>query len=161
MTESRQVYVLFLCTGNSCRSQMAEAWLRHLGGNRFDPYSAGTRPAGFVHQLAIDAMKQAGIDISEQESKPIEDIMDMPFDVVITLCDSAAAEACPTWRGAPITVHWPLPDPAYHPGTPDERLQFAVTVARRLENKIRSMIALDFSQDKEILKEQLQRLGEI
>jgi arsenate reductase len=161
MSGQREIYVLFLCVGNSCRSQMAEALLRRWGGGRFDAYSAGAEPAGFVHGLAIEAMKTFGIDISDNESKGLDDVADMPFDVVITLCDPLAPDKCPAWRGAPVAAHWPLPDPAFHPGTPEERLGIAMTVARRLEGKIKAMVELDFSQDKARLQQQLAHLGEI
>jgi len=161
MTGQREVYVLFLCVGNSCRSQMAEALLRQLGNGRFDASSAGAEPAGFVHILAIEAIKLMGIDISANESKGLDDVADMPFHVVITLCDPLAPDKCPTWRGAPIVAHWPVTDPAFHPGTPEERLTVAVAVARRLESKIKAMVELDFAQDKTKLQAQLARLGEI
>lgn len=140
---------------------MAEAILRRLAPDTFEAFSAGSRPAGFVHQLAVDALRDLGIDVVEQHSKSWHEFADVRMDVVITVCDAAAAEACPTYPGQPLRAHWPLPDPAYHPGTPDERLEFARLIARRLYAKIEAMIALDWSQPKSMLESQLERLGEI
>src|ERR671937_157293 len=101
--------VLFICTHNSARSQMAEGWLRHLAGDRFDACSAGTE-ATRVRPLAIRAMAEAGIDISRQESKTLDRYLGEPFDAVITVCDPAN-EACPVFRGAARRLHWRFPDP--------------------------------------------------
>ena len=108
MNESKRK-VLILCTGNSCRSQMAEGLINHDLGDRWRAYSAGTQPSGYVHPLAIRAMAELGIDISDGRSKSTEEFRDMNFDCVITVCDDAA-ENCPLWlrRGkgdAPIVVH--------------------------------------------------------
>ena len=91
--------ILFLCTGNAARSQMAEGLARAFHGDVLDVVSAGSRPAGWVHPLAIRAMAEIGVDISDQESKPAELFLDQPFDVVVTVCDSAAKD-CPRWPGA-------------------------------------------------------------
>jgi len=135
------IRVLFLCTGNSCRSQMAEGILRHLGGERFEVCSAGSHPAGYVHPLAVEAMRDAGIDISGQQSKSWDEVAERWFDLVITLCDSAAAEECPNWPGGPVTAHWSLPDPVGARGTDAERLTFCRAVAGRLAAKIGQLIA--------------------
>lgn len=95
----KRLRVLFLCTGNSCRSHMAEGWLRRLGGDRFEPCSAGAKPAGCVHPLAIRAMSEAGVDISSHTSKSIAAFEGQHFDHLITVCDNAR-EACPTFPGA-------------------------------------------------------------
>jgi arsenate reductase len=113
--------VLVLCTGNSCRSQMAEGWLRHDLGDRVEAFSAGTRPS-FVHPLAIRVMVEAGVDISGQRSKPVAEFLDQPLDLVVTVCDSAR-EACPVFRGASKAVHESFPDPAAFTGTETEVLQ--------------------------------------
>ncbi len=155
------VKILFLCTGNSCRSQMAEHILHHVGGDRFEAHSAGSRPAGFVHPLAIEALHRLQIPILFAESKRWDRYADERFDAVLTLCDSAAKEECPVFPGAPLTVHWGLPDPVYHPGAEDERLEFAVSIARRILSKIEGLIALDWSADRRQLKKELERLGEI
>ena len=162
MTALRLVRVLFLCTGNSCRSQMAEAILRQLGGDRFEALSAGSHPAGFVHPLAIDAMSRLNIPLTNQTSKSWSEFTDMRLDVVVTLCDAAAAaEACPVLSGSPMTAHWSLPDPVYHPGTDDERLEFTLLIAERLRTKIAGLVGLDWSSDRAELEQRLGFLGEI
>lgn len=153
--------ILFLCTGNSCRSQMAEAWLRRLGGDRFNALSAGSRPAGFIHPLAIDAMQRLGVSLEGQRSKSWKEFDDTPVDAVLTLCDFVAHEPCPIRGDTPLSAHWSLPDPAYYPGTDAERLEFAVSVARRLQSKIEGLVAMDWSADAATLKAKLDFLGEI
>ena len=101
--------VLFLCTHNSARSQMAEGLLRHLGGERFEAFSAGTE-ATHVRPLAVAAMAELGIDVSRQESKTLDRYLGEPFDAVITVCDQAA-EACPVFPGAKRRLHWSFTDP--------------------------------------------------
>lgn len=153
--------VLFLCTGNSCRSQMAEAILRHLGGNRFEALSAGSHPAGFVHPLAIEALRRLNIPLGEPRSKSWDEFSHTDLDLVITVCDHAAAESCPQWPGRPIRVHWSLPDPAFQPGTADERLEFALRVARRLRGKIDRLVQFDWSAPSEQIEAHLAFLAEI
>ena len=126
--------VLFICTHNSARSQMAEGLLRHLAGDRFDAFSAGTE-ATEVRPLAIKAMREIGIDISHQHSKTLEGYLHEPFDMVITVCDSAA-EACPIFPGAVQRRHWSFEDPSRATGTEDEQL----VVYRRIRDEIRSRI---------------------
>ncbi len=153
--------VLFLCTGNSCRSQMAEAILRHLRADRFEALSAGSHPAGFVHEVAIDTMRRMTIPMEDHASKSWDEFAQTPVDVVITLCDEAATEPCPTWVGGPITSHWSLPDPTYHPGSDEERREFALRIAERLRTKIERMVELDWSAESGELKKRLDFLGEI
>jgi len=153
--------ILFLCTGNSCRSQMAEALLRSLGGDRFEALSAGSHPAGFIHGLAIEAMARMNIDLDGHESKSWDTYAETPLDLVITVCDNAAGETCPTWPGSPLTAHWSLPDPAYHPGTDMDRIRFASRVAERLRMKIEGLIELDWSAPRPVIEERLRFLGEI
>ena len=158
---AEKVKVLFLCTGNSCRSQMAEAILRELGGDRFAALSAGSWPAGFIHGLAIEAMARLNIPMVDQVSKSWDDFAKAPLDVVVTLCDAAAAEACPHWPGNPIRVQWSVPDPAMHPGTDEDRSEFAMRVARRLRAKIEALVNLDWSRDRAELTDRIVSLGEI
>ncbi len=154
--------VLFLCTGNCCRSQMAEAILRRLGGERFEALSAGSHPAGFVYPLAIEAMQRLDVPIDEdQTSKSWDEFADVPVDAVITLCDAAAGESCPAWPGIPVRAHWSLPDPSSHFGTDSERLEFTLRVATRLRTKIEGLIDLDWSLPEDELTKRLQFLGEI
>lgn len=138
----RKTRVLFLCTGNACRSQMAEALLRHLAGGRFEAYSAGSAYAGFVHPIALEAMATLGISTDGLRSKSWHEFAGSELDIVITLCDNAAATPCPVWPGDPVKAHWPLPDPSFHPGTPQERLDFAVSVAEQLRRRLLAMINL-------------------
>jgi arsenate reductase len=161
MAPNRKTTILFLCTGNACRSQMAEALLRFEGGERYEVLSAGSQPAGFVHGLAIDTMAAMHVPMVDAESKSWDEFRDCAVDAVITLCDNAAAETCPVWPGSPLTAHWSLPDPAYHPGSPQQRLDFCMTVATRLRDKIRGLVALDWSAPRASLQVALDRLGEI
>jgi arsenate reductase len=126
--------VLFICTHNSARSQMAEGLLRHLGGKRFEVFSAGTE-ATRVRPLAIRAMAEVGIDISGQQSKTLDRYLDEPFDDVITVCDTAA-EACPVFPGATRQRHWSFEDPSKARGNEAEQLE----VYRRVRDEIRSRI---------------------
>lgn len=103
--------ILFLCTGNSARSQMAEALVNHLRGERWQAVSAGTHPTGYVHPLAIDALKEIGLDASSARSKSTDEFRDTVFDLVVTVCDSAAEE-CPLWLGQGQLAHIGFPDPA-------------------------------------------------
>jgi arsenate reductase len=129
--------VLFLCTGNAARSQMAEALANAFHGDAVEAVSAGSRAAGFVHPLAIRAMAEVGIDISGAESKSAAPFLDQPFDVVITVCDSAARD-CPRWPGAKRIEHWPIEDPSWAPdGHAAER--FRATrgeLARRIDELV-------------------------
>lgn len=122
--------VLFLCTGNSCRSQMAEGLLRHQAGSQFEVSSAGTHPGG-LNPGAVEAMKELGIDISSQRSKHLNEFIDMLFDCVITVCDRAK-EACPVFPGAKSLLHWSFDDPAGVQGSPEARQ----AVFRRVRDEI-------------------------
>jgi arsenate reductase len=113
--------VLFLCTGNSCRSQMAEALVNHHLGDRWEALSAGTNPAGYVHPLAIEVMAELGIDLSTQRSKSVGRFRDEKIDLVVTVCDDAA-ENCPVWLGSGRVVHDSFTDPALATGTHADRL---------------------------------------
>jgi arsenate reductase len=124
--------VLILCTGNSCRSHLAEGILESVAGDIFDVQSAGSRPAGFVHPLAIAAMKEIGIDISGHRSKPLSEFIDRKIETVITVCGNADA-ACPIFPGQVNRHHWPFDDPAHATGTEEEQL----AVFRRVRNEIR------------------------
>jgi arsenate reductase len=126
--------VLFLCTHNSARSQMAEGMLRNLAEGQFEVHSAGTE-ATLVRPLAIRAMEELGIDISGQESKTLEVYLDQPFDYVITVCDEAN-EACPFFPGAKNRLHWSFEDPSRADGSEEERL----AVFRRVRDEIRERI---------------------
>ncbi len=111
--------VLFICTGNAARSQMAEAIVNHLRGKEWIAFSAGTHPKSTVHSNAVRAMEEIGIDISNARTKSINEFRDVPFDLVVTVCDSAAEE-CPVWLGAGKRVHVGFPDPAKVTGSEHE-----------------------------------------
>lgn len=113
--------VLFICTGNSARSQMAEGLVNHLLAGHWEAHSAGTEPAGHVHPLAVQAMAELGIDISRQRPKPVDMFRGAGFDVVVTVCDDAA-QNCPVWLGRGRQEHTGFPDPAAVSGSEDERL---------------------------------------
>lgn len=130
--------MLILCTGNSARSQMAEGLLRHMGGTQFEVFSAGTKPVG-VNALAIEAMREVGIDISKQRSKSFGEFAGQEFATVITVCDNAAEE-CPIFPGAPQRAHWSLSDPAAVSGTREEKLGAFRRVREELERRIRSFV---------------------
>jgi arsenate reductase len=134
MTEKAKV--LFLCTHNSARSQMAEGLLRHLAGDRFEAHSAGTE-ATYIRPLAIRAMDEIGVDISGQESKTLERYLGKPFDYVITVCDDAN-EACPFFPGATNRLHWSLPDPSAAKGTEEERLEVFRSVRDALRDRVQA-----------------------
>jgi arsenate reductase len=126
--------VLFLCTHNSARSQMAEGLLRNLAGDRYEAFSAGTE-ATHVRPLAIRAMGELGIDITTQESKTLDRYLGEPFDTVITVCDQAA-ETCPVFPGAKQRLHWSFPDPSKATGSEEEQL----AVYRQVRDDIRGRI---------------------
>ena len=126
--------ILFICTHNSARSQIAEGLLRHLGGDRFEVYSAGTE-ATRVRPLTIEVMRELDIDISGQQSKTLDRYVGDPFDKVITVCDTAA-EACPIFPGAREQLHWSFPDPSQATGSPEEQR----AVYRAVRNAIRARL---------------------
>jgi arsenate reductase (thioredoxin) len=133
------IRVLFLCTGNSARSQMAEAFLRALGKGRFAPYSAGTEPAPRINPLTIEVMRQIDISLDGQRPKSLDSVLDLgiAWDYVITTCDEAA-EACPTFPGDTARIHWGFRDPAKAEGTEEERLR----VFRRVRDEIKRRVQL-------------------
>jgi arsenate reductase (thioredoxin) len=128
--------VLFLCTHNSARSQMAEGLLRHLVGDRFEAVSAGTE-ATHVRPLAIRAMDEIGVDISGQESKTLQRYLEEPFDYVITVCDDAN-EACPFFPGAGSRLHWSFEDPSRAEGSEEERLAVFRSVRDRIKDRVQA-----------------------
>lgn len=127
--------VLFLCTGNSCRSQMAESILNKLGEGRFEAVSAGSKPAGFVHPLALSFLRNLGYPTEGLRSKPLEEFRQQRFDAVITVCDRAK-EACPVWPGAAM-IHWSFEDPADATGSDEEKSAVFRKVYFEIERRIR------------------------
>jgi arsenate reductase len=132
--------VLFLCTGNSARSQMAEGYLRHVAADRFEAMSAGIAPKG-LNPLAVEAMREIGIDISEQTSKDVVSLLGQHVPYVVTVCDNAK-ERCPIFPGTWKFLHWSLEDPAAAEGTPEERL----AVFRSVRDQIIANIDREFVQ---------------
>jgi arsenate reductase len=137
----KKTKVLFLCTHNSARSQMAEGLLRHLAGDRFEVMSAGTE-ATHVRPLAIRAMKEIEIDISGQESKTLERYLGEPFDYVVTVCDEAN-EACPVFPGAKRRLHWSFVDPSQATGDEEERLKVFRSVRDQIMERIEGELVGD------------------
>lgn len=155
--------VLFLCTGNSARSILAEACLNREGRGRLTAYSAGSHPKGEVHPMAIDLLKRSNYDTSVLRSKSWDEfaVPGAPkMDFVFTVCDSAAAEACPVWPGQPMTAHWGVPDPAALVGTDTEKaLAFADTY-RMLSNRISIFVNLPISSlDRLALQKRVSEIG--
>lgn len=124
--------VLILCTGNSCRSHLAEGFLRAAAGDLFDVQSAGSKPAGYVHPLAIRVMQEVGIDISQHRSKHMDEFLDKKIETVITVCGNAD-QACPIFPGQVNRYHWGFVDPAHVPGSEEEVLE----VFREVRDEIR------------------------
>lgn len=126
--------VLILCTGNSCRSQMAEALINEKMGNTWKAYSAGTEPSGYVHPKALRALAEVGIQ-HQGESKHIDDLLTKEFNAVITVCDDAA-ENCPVWLGKGVRTHIGFPDPAKADGTDEEIMGVFRTVRDDIEERV-------------------------
>lgn len=130
------INILVLCTGNSCRSVMAEALINQLGHGRYQAWSAGSDPTGFVHPQAIETLERHGIDPGRPRSKSWNEFTNQSFDLVITVCDQAAGESCPLFPGHPKKVHWSTPDPAKATGS-DAEITFAFDKALvMLKNRI-------------------------
>ncbi len=130
--------VLFLCTGNSCRSQMAEGFLRHMGGNRFEAFSAGVDPAA-VNPLSVKAMSEAGIDISAQRSKAVTEFLGQKFDYIITVCDNAK-RTCPVFPGKHEKIHWDLEDPADAVGSEEDKMKAFIDIRDKIRDNVRQFL---------------------
>ena len=143
---ARPWHVLFLCTGNSARSIIAESLLRHWGRDSFVAFSAGSAPAGAVHPLALEMLTRSGLPTESLSSKSMDRFTGPdapPIDFVITVCD-AAAEHCPVFPGRPATAHWGLPDPAAVVGDRDARMQAFIRTRTEFERRIRLLVNLPF-----------------
>ena len=159
----REFNVLFLCTGNSARSVIAECVLNRIGSGRFRAFSAGSQPKGEIHPFALNLLRRQNYPVDVLRSKSWDEFSRPdapPLDFVFTLCDSAANEACPVWPGQPMTAHWGLPDPAAAEGSDTERhLAFADTL-RMLNQRIDIFINLPVrSLDRLTLQERLDEIG--
>jgi protein-tyrosine-phosphatase len=137
----RRLSVLFLCTGNRARSQMAEAILRHVSSGRIDVASAGTHPKSDVHPMAREAVKRLlNVDMSGQFPKSVDRFVNQQFDYVITVCDDAA-EACPVFPGATERLHWSYPDPVVFSGTDEQQQQAFDELARQMMGRMRAWLS--------------------
>lgn len=137
--KQEQIKVLFLCTGNSCRSQMAEAWLRELGGDRFTVYSAGLEPHG-INPYTTQVMEETGYDMSGHRSKHLDKYTgEIEFDFLITVCGNAD-ERCPYFPGMGTRLHWPFEDPAAFEGPEDEKIKQFRKIRDQIKNKIQSWL---------------------
>lgn len=161
--ETKVHNVLFLCTGNSARSIMAESILNQVGADRFRGFSAGSHPRGRVHPYAIDLLKSLNHRTADLRSKSWNEFTGpnaVPLHFVFTLCDSAASETCPLWPGQPITAHWGLPDPAVVVGSEAIMRAAFVNAYRMLNNRIRIFTSLPMhSLDKLSLQRRLDEIG--
>ena len=163
--ERKPFNVLFLCTGNSARSIMAEVILNRAGQGNFRAFSAGSHPKGRVHPFTLDLLRKLNYDVSELRSKSWSEFAKpgaQPLDFVFTVCDDAAKESCPVWPGQPMTAHWGIPDPAAFEGTEvEQRLAFADAL-RMLTNRINIFVALPLrSLSALTLQKQLDAIGKV
>lgn len=162
MTE-RVLNVLFLCTGNSARSILAESILRHDGRGRFASFSAGTQPKGAVHPMALKTLERLGYPTDDLRSKPWDEF-EAPgaptMDFVFTVCDNAAGEACPVWPGQPMTAHWGIEDPAGVEGDGLAQEAAFAQAFRLLKNRIGLFLALPFERlERASLKAKIDDIG--
>ena len=151
MVKPAHTNVLFLCTGNSCRSIFAEAILNARAGGRFRAFSAGSRPAGSIHPLALELLERRGHPVAELRSKSWEEFATPQapvMDLVITVCDRARGEACPIWPGSPATLHWSFPDPAAFQGSRPQAQAFFAQVYGEIERAITALIEGRAAEDR-------------
>ena len=155
--------VLFLCTGNSARSIMAESLLNHLGRGRFTAHSAGSHPSGKVNPFAIETMREWGVDPGVPRSKSWDEFAApgaAPIDFIITVCDNAAGEACPIWPGKPVTAHWGVPDPASVEGDEASKRAAFLEAATALRRRIELFLALPIAKlDARSMKAEMRDIG--
>ena len=162
-TPTRPFNVLFLGTGNSARSIIAESILREAGGERFNAFSAGSRPSGTVNPFALELLRASRMPTEGLESKPWDRFAGPaapPLDFVITVCDNAAGEVCPVWPGQPMTAHWGVADPAAVEGSDDEKRRAFSEAAHILGNRIRIFTSLPLAKlDRLSLQTRLRDIG--
>ena len=161
----RVVNVLFLCTGNSARSILAEAILNHLGRGRFRAYSAGSHPAGRVNRYAIDLLVEQGLAVADLRSKGWDEFAmpDAPhIDFVFTVCDDAAGEVCPVWPGKPLTAHWGIEDPAAVEGSDEAKRKAFAKAYAEMHRRIALFTSLPLAKlDALAIKRELDQIGRL
>lgn len=154
--------VLFLCTGNSARSILAEALLNREGGGRFHAFSAGSFPKGAVHPMALEVLRDRGFPTEGLRSKSWDEFAapgSPPLEIIVTVCDNAAGEVCPVWPGRPITAHWGIEDPASVEGA-GQRAAFELAF-RRLQRRIKALLGLPVGREPGELKGALREIGQM
>jgi protein-tyrosine-phosphatase len=155
--------VLFLCTGNSARSILAEAYLNSAGKGRFKAYSAGSKPGGGVNPLALELLERSRIDTAGLRSKSWDEFAQPgapTMDFVFTVCDNAAAEPCPYWPGQPMTAHWGVPDPAAAQGSDEDKRRAFILAFRTLSRRINLMLNLPLDKlDRLTIRNKLAEIG--
>jgi arsenate reductase len=165
MAASKTYNVLFLCTGNSARSILAEALINRLGEGRFRGFSAGSHPKGAVHPLSLELLESLGYPTAGYRSKGWEEFARPgapELDFVFTVCDDAAGEVCPVWPGSPVTGHWGVPDPAAVEGDAIARKRVFVSVYRMLEKRIGLFASLRLEElDRLALKRKVDEIGDL
>ena len=163
MTAARVFNVLFLCTGNSARSILAEAYLNRAGKGRFKAYSAGSKPGGRVNPFALELLEKSGIGTAGLRSKSWDEFAaagSPSMDFVFTVCDSAAAEPCPYWPGQPMTAHWGVPDPAAVEGSDEEKRRSFRSALAVLSTRINLLMNLPVEKLGQLaLKKKLDEIG--
>jgi arsenate reductase len=162
---SGKIYsVLFLCTHNSARSILSEAYLNHIGKGRFTAYSAGSHPSGRVDPMTVEVLRRTGYALDGLRSKGWDEFAAPgapEMDFVITVCNSAAGEACPIWPGQPITAHWGFEDPSQARGTEEERRRVFQRVFQQIKARIQLLLSLPMEQlDALSLQQRLKDIGE-
>lgn len=158
------MHVLFLCTGNSARSILAESMLNAMGQGRFKAYSAGSHPAGQVHPLALELLAKNRLPVAGLRSKSWDEFAQPgapALDFVFTVCDNAAGEICPAWPGQPMTAHWGVPDPAVVAGDEETRRKAFFTAYNQLHNRISLFVNLPLAKlDRLSLQQRLREIGQ-
>jgi len=162
---NREFTVLFLCTGNSARSIMAECAMNRWGKGKFKAFSAGSHPSGTVHPMTIQLLKELNYETSALRSKSWDEFArpgSSPLDFVFTVCDKIAGEACPVWPGQPITAHWGAADPVAFAGSEEAKRRFYFKIYTELENRIKIFISLPFdSLDRFALERRVREIGSV
>jgi arsenate reductase len=165
MTAGKQLNVLFLCTGNSARSILAESYLNTAGKGRFAAYSAGSHPAGKVNPFALDLVRKNRMPTDGLRSKSWDEFAkpDAPrFDFVFTVCDNAAGEVCPVWPGQPVSAHWGVDDPAAATGSDDDKRRAFLRAFSELSARINIFMSLPLEKlDRLVLKRKLDEIGKV